>query len=129
MTIEGIIRMAKQAGFDDEEIDNCQQIFIHFAMLVSDKVYADYLEAPEPRQSGKLSITFETSRDLELIYQANSADIEALEDARYTLSAIQKTDSAYDEMINESIGLIDKALGINFIPVVESLVNQIELKA
>ena len=36
MTIEGIIRMAKQAGFADEEIDNCQQIFIHFAMLVAE---------------------------------------------------------------------------------------------
>jgi uncharacterized protein involved in copper resistance len=35
MTIEGIIRMAKQAGFADEEIDNCQQIFIHFAKLVA----------------------------------------------------------------------------------------------
>jgi len=61
--------------------------------------------------------------DIELIYQANSADIEALEDARYTLCAIQKTDSAYDEMINESIRLIDKALKINFIPVVEKLLN------
>ena len=37
MTIEGIIRMAKQAGFADEEIDNCQQIFIHFAMLVAEQ--------------------------------------------------------------------------------------------
>ena len=35
MTIEGIIRMAKQAGFADEEIDICQQILIHFAMLVA----------------------------------------------------------------------------------------------
>ena len=35
MTIEGIIRMAKEAGFADEEIDYCQQIFIHFAMLVA----------------------------------------------------------------------------------------------
>jgi hypothetical protein len=35
MTIEGIIRMAKQAGFADEEIDTCQQIFIHFAKLVA----------------------------------------------------------------------------------------------
>jgi hypothetical protein len=62
-------------------------------------------------------------KDIELIYQANTADIEALEDARYTLTAIQKTDSAYDEMINESIRLIDKALSINFIPVVERLFN------
>ena len=35
MTIEGIIRMAKQAGFADEEIDVCQQILIHFATLVA----------------------------------------------------------------------------------------------
>jgi len=36
MTIEGIIRMAKQAGFADEEIDTCQQILIHFAKLVEE---------------------------------------------------------------------------------------------
>jgi len=36
MTLEGIIRMAKEAGFADEEIDYCQQIFIHFAMLVAE---------------------------------------------------------------------------------------------
>ena len=35
MTLEGIIRMAKQAGFADEEIDICQQILIHFATLVA----------------------------------------------------------------------------------------------
>ena len=35
MTLEGIIRMAKQAGFADEEIDTCQQILIHFATLVA----------------------------------------------------------------------------------------------
>ena len=35
MTIEGIIRMAKEAGFADEEIDVCQQILIHFATLVA----------------------------------------------------------------------------------------------
>jgi len=37
MTIEGIIRMAKQAGFDDEEIDTCQQILIHFAKLIAEQ--------------------------------------------------------------------------------------------
>ena len=36
MTIEGIIRMAKQAGFADEEIDTCQQILIHFSKLVAE---------------------------------------------------------------------------------------------
>jgi hypothetical protein len=58
MTIEGIIRMAKQAGFADEEIDNCQQIFIHFAMLVAEhereacaeicKKHADFYAGLEP---------------------------------------------------------------------------------
>jgi hypothetical protein len=37
MTIEGIIRMAKQAGFADEEVDTCQQILIHFATLVAEQ--------------------------------------------------------------------------------------------
>ena len=37
MTIEGIIRMAKQAGFADEEIDTCQQILIHFAKLIAEQ--------------------------------------------------------------------------------------------
>ena len=36
MTIEGIIRMAKEAGFADQEIDICQQILIHFAKLVAE---------------------------------------------------------------------------------------------
>ena len=36
MTIEGIIRMAKESGFADEEIDICQQILIHFAKLVAE---------------------------------------------------------------------------------------------
>ena len=44
MTIEGIIRMAKQAGFADEEIDYCQQIFIHFAMLVAEHERNEIIE-------------------------------------------------------------------------------------
>jgi hypothetical protein len=36
MTLEGIIRMAKEAGFADEEIDTCQQILIQFAKLVAE---------------------------------------------------------------------------------------------
>jgi len=44
MTIEGIIRMAKQAGFADEEIDYCQQILIHFAMLVAEHERNEIIE-------------------------------------------------------------------------------------
>ena len=35
MTIEGIIRMAKEAGFSDGEVDYIQSIIIHFATLVA----------------------------------------------------------------------------------------------
>ena len=57
MTIEGIIRMAKQAGFADEEIDNCQQIFIHFAMLVAEherEACAKVADTAEPYKSADL---------------------------------------------------------------------------
>ena len=57
MTIEGIIRMAKQAGFADEEIDNCQQIFIHFAMLVAEherEACANIADTAEPYKCADL---------------------------------------------------------------------------
>ena len=44
MTIEGIIRMAKEAGFADEEIDTCQQILIHFATLVAEHERNEIIE-------------------------------------------------------------------------------------
>ena len=36
--------MAKEAGFADEEIDYCQQIFIHFAMLVAEHERNEIIE-------------------------------------------------------------------------------------
>ena len=67
MTIEGIIRMAKEAGFyikDDEayspssqEDHELTEYLERFAKLVADKVYAKQLELPEPRLTGKFSIT------------------------------------------------------------------------
>jgi len=35
MTQDEIIEMAKQVGFSDEEIDTCQLMLQHFAMLVA----------------------------------------------------------------------------------------------
>ena len=57
MTIEGIIRMAKQAGFADEEIDICQQMLIHFAMLVAEherEACANIADIAEPYKSADL---------------------------------------------------------------------------
>ena len=44
MTLEGIVRMAKESGFADEEIDVCQQILIHFAMLVAEHERNEIIE-------------------------------------------------------------------------------------
>jgi hypothetical protein len=53
--------------------------------------------------------------DIELLHQANSADIEALEDAKITLNVIKKVDpGVYDEIIDASLALIDKAMGMSY---------------
>ena len=53
--------------------------------------------------------------DIDLLYQANSADIEALEDAKITLNVIKEVDpGVYDEIIDSSLALINKALGMSY---------------
>jgi hypothetical protein len=67
MTKDAIIRMAKEARFyvqnDEAYSPSNQEDFEltehleRFAKLVADKVYAKQLELPEPRLTGKFSIT------------------------------------------------------------------------
>ncbi len=53
--------------------------------------------------------------DIDLLYQVNSADIEALEDAKITLNVIKEVEpGVYDEIIDSSLLLIDKALGMSY---------------
>ena len=52
--------------------------------------------------------------DIDLLYQANSADIEALEDARMTLNVIKEMEPTFAGIINSSLALIDKALGMSY---------------
>lgn len=60
--------------------------------------------------------------DLDYLYQAISADNEALEDAIFTLRIIKKTDpGVYDQMIDESIRLITKALSMPVMDVIERI--------
>jgi len=96
----------------------------HFAALVEEHAYAKHLELPEPRLTGKFSITalkpikpyFDTiQEDIDLLYQVSSADIEALEDAKITLNVIKEVEpGVYDEIIDSSLALIDKALGMSY---------------
>ena len=60
--------------------------------------------------------------DLDYLYQTISADNEALEDAIFTLRIIKKTDpGVYDQMIDEYIRLITKALSMPVMDVIERI--------
>jgi len=64
--------------------------------------------------------------DIDLLFKLNSADIEALEDARFTLQAIKDADpGTHDEIINESLRLIDKALSISCADAIERIAEQL----
>jgi hypothetical protein len=53
--------------------------------------------------------------DIDLLYEVNSADIEALEDAKETLKILRKVhEGTFGTIIDESLVLIDKALGMNY---------------
>ena len=60
MTKEEIIELAKQAGFEEHQA-KFDTRFEPFAKLVADKereqIYAEQLQLPEPRLTGKFSIT------------------------------------------------------------------------
>ena len=62
------------------------------------------------------------AKDVDYLYTAVMADTEALEDAKMTLEIIKKTDpGVYDEMIEESISLIMKALTNSLLGVIDRL--------
>jgi len=53
--------------------------------------------------------------DIDLLYSANSADIEALEDAKITLNVIKEVEpGTFDKIIDDSLALIDKAIGMSY---------------
>ena len=53
--------------------------------------------------------------DIELMWEVNSADIEALEDAKMTLNVIKEVEpGTFDEIIDSSLALIDKALSMSY---------------
>ena len=74
------------------------------------------MEQPTSKQSGTISITVNTGleADIDLLWAVNSADIEALEDAKATLQILKKSAPIeFDDMIDETLALIGKALGMS----------------
>jgi hypothetical protein len=65
-------------------------------------------------------------KDIDLLYEVNSADLEALQDAQFTLEAIKESDpGTYDEIINESLRLINKALNISYADAIERIAEKL----
>jgi len=68
----------------------------------------------------------DNKQDIDLLFELNSADLSALQDAQFTLEAIKEADpGTYDEIINESLKLIQKALSISPQDCIERLAKQL----
>lgn len=62
---------------------------------------------------------------LDHLFTAVMADTDALEDAKMTLEVIKKTDpGVYDEMINDTLALIRKALSSSILGVIDKLAHR-----
>ena len=71
----------------------------------------DRIPSTKPRPS---KIETQLKADIDLLWQVNSADIEALEDAKATLQILKKSAPIeFDDMIDETLTLIGKALSMN----------------
>lgn len=64
--------------------------------------------------------------DFDLLFEANSADIEALTDAQFTLEAIKSADpGTHDEIIDASLRLIKVALSKSVFGPLESIAGRL----
>ena len=64
-------------------------------------------------------------KDIDLLYEVNSADIEALEDSKETLKILRKVhEGVFGTIIDESLALIDKALKMYYGDSMERLVKR-----
>lgn len=64
--------------------------------------------------------------DVETLFRVNSADLEALQDAQFTLEAIKEADpGTYDQIIDQSLQLIQKALSISCSDAIERIADQL----
>ena len=69
----------------------------------------------------------EEKDDIDLLFDLNKADIDALQDAEITLQAIKEADpGTYDEIIDESLRLIQVAFSNSFYAPIERIIDAIE---
>jgi len=74
-------------------------------------VYASDISQKPVDETAKDRHKTDCKKDFDLLFEANSADIEALQDAQFTLEAIKSADpGTHDEIIDASLHLIKLAL-------------------
>ena len=99
-------------GKNKEFYEIGKRMFDRIKPLTPTKPYIDFVQA-----------------DIDLLYEVNSVDIEALENAKVTLLLIRKVDpGVYDEFIDESLVLIEKALGMSYTDALERVVVEAKRK-
>ena len=95
-------------GKDKEFYEIGKRMFDRIQPLKPTKPYIDTIDA-----------------DIELMWQVNSADIEALEDAKITLTVLREVEAGvHDEIIDESLALINKALGMSYSDAMERVMDR-----
>jgi hypothetical protein len=95
-------------GKDKEFYELGKKMFDRIKPLKPIKPYVDTIEA-----------------DIELMWEVNSADIEALEDAKITLTVLREVEAGvHDKIIDESLALINKALGMSYSDAMERVMDR-----
>ena len=102
------MKISNSTGKNKEFYEIGKRMFDRIQPLKPIKPYIDPIEA-----------------DIELMWQVNSADIEALEDAKIALNTIKKVEpGTFDEIIDESLALINKALSMSYGDAMERVMDR-----
>jgi len=110
----------KWLGLTDDEIRNEAKNHVFDESFFSGAIWARGQIMGKTMDENKP----ELRSDIDQIYSAVMADTEALEDAKMTLEVIKKTDpGVYDEMINDTLSLIRRALSNSILGAIDRLVD------
>ena len=92
----------------------------------SSKSYKQMREVVEALRDRLAQPESDCKPDFDLIFEANSADIDALQDAQFTLEAIKNADpGTHDEIIDASLRLIKVALSKSVFGPIERIAGRI----
>jgi len=84
----------------------------------------DRIQPLKPIKPYIAAIEADIEADIELMWEVNSADIEALEDAKMTLNVIKEVEpGTFDKIIDDSLALINKALGMSYSDAMERVMD------